>query len=424
MKITEQPRLHQDWINPHALGIVKALQKKGFITYLVGGCVRDLLLGIHPKDFDIGTTALPEEVKQTIYRAYLIGKRFRLVLVRRDEHQFEVATFRKQVPDVPNSPTSRTSEEVFEADADLPPLGDNVFGSPEEDAQRRDFTINGLFYDPVADNLIDYAEGLKDLEKRWIRMIGEPNARLEEDPIRILRAIRLKHLIGFAIEETLRDAIVAKAHTLAKAVLPRKREELLKFLRLKNPSLPFIESFDLGVLDHVSPTLAKKIKEHPDQAEDFFDLLSLPAPSGSTPLEMFGHLVHAYVRGFYPDLTGNIKSRELLEDDEIGKWMQDELGMFKSEMSIVAKALHFESVLDRVQDFQRKGERRQLAALANESFPLGVSFAEKDLSLDAGSIYFWKERLEWSQDKIQEAGVNEFRERKKRRPRRRRRVEG
>src|ERR1035437_4250249 len=145
MNVTPKPHLHQDWVDPHAVGIIRALQKKGFITYLVGGCVRDLLIGIHPKDFDIATTAKPDEVKRTIHRAYVIGKRFRLVLVRRDELQFEVATFRHELRE-------------DESRIDLP-AGDNIFGTAEEDAQRRDFTINGLFYDPIGDQLIDFAEG-------------------------------------------------------------------------------------------------------------------------------------------------------------------------------------------------------------------------------------------------------------------------
>src|SRR6185312_17380462 len=134
MNVTQKPRLHQDWIDPHAIGIVRALQKKGFKTYLVGGCVRHLLLGIHPKDFDIATDADPDEVRATIHRPYIIGKRFRLVLVRRDDVQFEVATFRRE-----------TRED--ERDQELP-ASDNAFGTVEEDARRRDFTINGLFYDP------------------------------------------------------------------------------------------------------------------------------------------------------------------------------------------------------------------------------------------------------------------------------------
>jgi len=234
MQVTKKPRLHQDWIDPHAAGIIKALQRQNFTTYLVGGCVRDLLLGMAPKDFDIVTSARPDQVKRIIHKAYVIGKRFRLVLVKRDDQQFEVATFRRDVREDENA------EEL--------PSGDNIFGTPEEDAQRRDFTINSLFYDPVGDQLIDYANGLQDLEARLVRMIGDPNKRLLEDPIRILRALRLAHMVDFTLEEDLRRGMQVHASCLAASALPRRREEILKLLRLKDPGLAFIEAYDLGIL--------------------------------------------------------------------------------------------------------------------------------------------------------------------------------
>src|SRR5690606_1012404 len=130
-----------------------------------------------------------EEVRRTIFKSFVIGKRSRLVLVRRDDQQFEVATFRREVRE--------------EEATDEMPAGDNVFGSPEEDAKRRDFTINALFYDPVKDQLIDYAEGIPDLQNHVLRMIGDPTTRLLEDPIRILRALRFAHKLGFSIERNL-----------------------------------------------------------------------------------------------------------------------------------------------------------------------------------------------------------------------------
>lgn len=402
MTVTEQPRLHQDWINPHAYGIVKALQKHGHTTYLVGGCVRDLLLGIHPKDFDIATTAKPEEVRKIIYRAYLIGRRFRLVLVRRDDMQFEVATFRRQL----------TDEEANSDDVE----GDNLFGTPEEDAKRRDFTINGMFYDPIANELIDFGSGKSDLERRIVRMIGEPNERLKEDPIRILRAIRLKHMIGFSLDEDLREAMKNQASTLLSAVLPRRREEMLKFLRLPDPSLPFLESYDLGVLKFLSPTLDKKVEEFPEQAEIFFDLLKSRPSSLREPGELFGFLVHSYVRAFVQCSPDHIRSKDILENEEIAPWMRDELGMFKSEMAMVAKALHFEGVMDRMADFERKGERRQLAVVAHEAFPMAIAFAEKDLRLDAGGLDYWRNKLNWAQERKGE-GETLSRPKRRRRPR-------
>ena len=329
MNVTQKPHLHQDWIDPHAIGIVRALQKRGFPTYLVGGCVRDLLLNIQPKDFDIATNARPDQVKNTIHRAYVIGKRFRLVLVRRDETQFEVATFRRDVRE----------DEIRE---DLPD-GDNIFGTQEEDAQRRDFTINALFYDPDANQVIDFAEGLPDLENRWVRMIGDPLKRLAEDPIRILRALRLKHMIGFTLDPALRSAMQVMAGSLATAVLPRRREEILKLLRLSAPDAAFIEALDLGILDHLSPTMADVLRG--PGGEDFLSYLrqiGSNEKSGLTPAELFGLLAHAYARSvLQPDaLAGGTHNREIFENETFQNWMRDELGMFKFEQTLTTKALH------------------------------------------------------------------------------------
>ena len=222
-------------IDPDAFQIVRILQNRGFTTYLVGGCVRDIILGKHPKDFDIATNARPQEVKRAVSNAFIIGRRFRLVLVKRGDMQYEVSTFRRD---------PRPDENLEEL-----PGGDNLFGSPEEDARRRDFTINCLFYDPIACRLIDYAEGLPDLEAGVVRMIGDPNVRLNEDPIRILRGIRLAHMIRFSLDSDLRLAMQKHSENLLNTALPRRREEILKFLRLDNPALPFLTSMDLGVLD-------------------------------------------------------------------------------------------------------------------------------------------------------------------------------
>lgn len=387
MNVTQKPHLHQDWIDPHAIGIVRALQKRGFMTYLVGGCVRDLLIGIHPKDFDIATTARPEEIKDTIHRAYIIGRRFQLVLVRRDDQQFEVATFRREVPE----------EEKTEEN----PAGDNAFGTAEEDAKRRDFTINGLFYDPINEQLIDYAEGLPDLEQRWVRMIGEPKKRLLEDPIRIMRALRLKHMIGFQLEPSLRQAMCETCDSLTTTALPRRREEILKWLKLRNPDLAFREAHDMGILKHLSPILDARLTAEPEAAEVFYARLrQLSAMAKSSdaafePGDWFGMLMHAFVRSFvYVDLAGTSPaSREIMEDEELGKWMRDELGMFKLEQTVAVKALHVESLLARRADFEKRGERRQRAVISNEAFPMALKFAECDYLLSSSDMLFWRQAV-------------------------------
>ena len=376
----QHPNLHPNWIDSHANGIVKALQKSNFETYLVGGCVRDLLLGIHPKDFDIATTAKPEEIRKVIYKAYVIGKRFRLVLVKRDDQQYEVATFRKNI------------EDKTEDDEEASPEGDNVFGTPEEDAMRRDFTINGLFYDPVGDKLIDHPGGLEDLENGFIRMIGEPNARLVEDPIRILRALRLSHKVHFSIEPSLRAAMQAKGETLLATALPRRREEILKLLKLRDPAMAFVEAYDLGVLKFLCPTLNSTF-EDPDKLSGLLHNLSnmrtIWLDSGS-PLELFGHLVLYYLLAekiFDPNQP--IKANDILEHPKVSLLMKEELGMFKYEQAIVAKAIHMQSVLQKRIDFERKGHRRQMAVLKNEAFPLALKYAIENQTLDGSDLNFW-----------------------------------
>lgn len=378
MNLTEKPELHQDWIDSHAFGIVKALQKNGYMTYLVGGCVRDLLLNIVPKDFDIATSAVPDEVRKIIYRSYVIGKRFRLVLVKRESQQFEVSTFRREL------------REDEMKDETISP--DNIFGTAEEDARRRDFTINGLFYDPVAKNLIDYADGIPDLEKRIVRMIGDPNKRLIEDPIRIMRGLRLKHMIGFTLEPELREAMKLHAGELGKSVLPRRREELLKWLRLPDPSAPFLEAYDLGVLHVLSPTLAKVLDEH-QGVEEFVAQLRRTHDKDidkSNAVDLFGSLVHAFVRAFLvEDPVAPLKNKELLEHPVLNPWMRDELGMFKFEQALVLKSLHMQPLLARRKEFQRRGERRQAALLRNPAFPLALKWCERDWSLSADDLHFW-----------------------------------
>ena len=413
-----KPHLHQDWIDPHAIGIVRALQKHNYTTYLVGGCVRDLLLNIQPKDFDIATDARPDQVKTAIHRAYIIGKRFRLVLVRRDDSQFEVATFRRDLRD------EETRENL--------PDGDNIFGTVEEDAQRRDFTINALFYDPISEQLIDHAGGLDDLEARWIRMIGPPEKRLAEDPIRILRALRLKHMIGFSFEPSLREAMQSMANTLPNTVLPRRREEILKLLKLRHPDAVFIEAQDLGILEHLSPTLSKAL-DGPG-GEDFLMRLrqiGQRSKAGMSPADLFGLLVHAYARSFLqPEVVSGPRARDAANDETFQTWMREELGMFKFEQALAVKALHVQGLLTRRKEFQAKGERRQRALLLSDAFPMALMFARGDYSLSCQDQLYWSDRFEElkgetkSDDADEDLGTSDARPKRRRARRPRRKTTG
>ncbi|MES2963816.1 MAG: poly(A) polymerase [Bdellovibrionota bacterium] len=408
MEIIRKPHLHQDWIDSHAYGIVKALQKAGFESYLVGGCVRDLLLNIHPKDFDIATMATPPQVKKLIYMAFIIGKRFRLVLVKRDNQQFEVATFRREVK----------AEDFPEGDA---PTGDNVFGTPEEDARRRDFTINALFYDPVKEQILDYVNGLPDIEARVLRMIGEPDVRLVEDPIRILRGLRFAHKVGFAVEPTLRASMMKNAVSLQKSVLPRRREEILKILRLNEPELCLLECFDLGILEHVIPTLHDMLSND-ERRELFLEHFAayrslVDDPSDTT--QLFGWLVYSMLQAA---LLGPTMRTEpiTIEDEVFQAMMRDELGMYRFEQTVLTKAVELAPMVSRTEDFKRRGERRQISFMKNEGFKLALRIAVTDMLLTAPQLAFWSSALERLGDEIEDGEDDGRPAKRRRRPRRRR----
>lgn len=410
MKTISKPHLHPEWIDPQAYEVVSTLQENGHTTYLVGGCVRDLLLGIQPKDYDIGTTASPQQVKRCVRQAFIIGKRFRLVLVKRDQHVFEVATFRRDIRD-------------HENDEELPE-GDNLFGTPEEDARRRDFTINSLFYDPVKDELIDYAQAMEDLNARVIRTIGEPNTRFIEDPIRILRAIRLAYKIEFTLEPETRAAIFKQAHTLAHSVLPRRREEFLKFLRIQDPSGPFLKALDLGVLDVIAPTLKMLLCE-PKSADMVFKYLRSFHErqwDKDNAVELFTPLVLAYVRSHISeDPSVSLRAINLLEHDGLMELMRNELGMFKHEQTQFAKALQLQSILLRRREFQSKGLKRQKSFMRSEAFPLALQLARKEYHLSGEDLLYWKNLYETYLPELEEEKKQtKTAGKRRRRPRRRR----
>ncbi len=201
------------------------LQRAGFAAFVVGGAARDLLLGITPKDFDIATSATPEEVRSVFRRSRIIGRRFRIVHVLCGPETVEVSTFRAHFTREPDA------ERVDEHGR---MLSDNVFGTQAEDALRRDFTVNALFYDPVSEEVWDYVHGMKDLAARKLVMIGDPPARYREDPVRMLRAARLAAKLGLEIEAKTREPIRSMRHLLENVPQARLFEEILKLLMSGN----------------------------------------------------------------------------------------------------------------------------------------------------------------------------------------------
>jgi poly(A) polymerase len=206
------PRIDPRAIPDDARKIVHRLTRFGHRAYLVGGCVRDLLAGLSPKDFDIATSATPREIKRLFRNSRIIGRRFRLVHIRFGDRILEVATFR--------APPLATDE-------DDPYIHrDNVFGTEEQDAERRDFTINGLFYDCEKERVVDYVGGVADLEAHALRMIGDAELRLREDPVRILRAARFAAKLALTFPPDLLEAARRHSGDLVKAAPPRVLEEL------------------------------------------------------------------------------------------------------------------------------------------------------------------------------------------------------
>lgn len=248
-------------IDPDALKVLYRLQQSQHTAYLVGGGVRDLLLGRRPKDFDIGTSAHPYEVKKLFRNCWIIGRRFRLAHVKFGLKTIEVATFRKNVPDPPPDAPGEEATVVARAPEPLNAEGiirrDNTFGTPEEDAFRRDFTVNALFYDIATYSIIDYVGGLGDLEKRVIRSIGDPMVRFVEDPVRMLRAAVFASRLGFTLDRAVTDAIEALRPLIAKASPARLLEEYYKILRSGYAEASIRMLHQLGLLERMTPELKR-----------------------------------------------------------------------------------------------------------------------------------------------------------------------
>jgi poly(A) polymerase len=236
-----------DQIDPDAAKVVQRLRRDDHLTYLVGGCVRDLLLGLKPKDFDVVTSATPNEIKRLFRNCRIIGRRFRLAHVFFGPKIIETSTFRA-------NPRELEDEEGESAEAesgDLLIRRDNVFGTPEEDARRRDFTINGLFYDLKTGQVIDHVKGMVDLEARVVRTIGDPDIRFREDPIRILRAVKFAARCGLSIEPETYRRMMEHREEIAKCAQARVSEEFYRLLRAgaaKRSMELLLETELLGIL--------------------------------------------------------------------------------------------------------------------------------------------------------------------------------
>ena len=252
-------------IDSDALKVLYRLHQNDHVAYLVGGSVRDLLLGRRPKDFDIGTSAHPYQVKRLFKNCWIIGRRFRLAHVRFGPKAIEVATFRRQV----SAQELAAAEEQTEGIpmGDVPPGAesdeqrdrllhrDNTFGTPEQDAFRRDFTINALFYDIGTFSIIDYTGGLHDLRDGLLRCIGDPGERFQEDPVRMLRAVAMAARLSFRVDPPIDAAIAVHRGAIARSAPARLMEEFYKLLRSGAAEQAFRMLADRRLLEPIAPEL-------------------------------------------------------------------------------------------------------------------------------------------------------------------------
>ena len=240
---SEKHGIDPSLLDANAVRVVKTLKEAGYEAYIVGGAVRDLLAGMRPKDFDVATNATPEQVKALFRRAFIIGRRFRLVHVvfgRGREHEtIEVSTFRayldtaaaEQVGGNEKTSKGEIADKKHVVDAEGRVLRDNVWGPQIEDAARRDFTINAMYYDPVTQTVVDYHDGFADVRARRLRMIGDPETRYREDPVRIIRVVRFAAKLGFDLEPSTLKPIARMVSLLTNVPISRLFDEMIKLMQ-------------------------------------------------------------------------------------------------------------------------------------------------------------------------------------------------
>lgn len=249
--------INQADISKNALSIISRLHKNGFDAFIVGGGIRDLIKGLGPKDFDIVTNCEPEKIRGLFKNSRIIGRRFKLVHIAFPNEIVETTTFRSGI---------NTDSESIEINDQGRIISDNIYGTQEEDAYRRDLTINSIYYNPITKEIIDYTDGVKDLKERRIRFIGDAEKRIIEDPVRILRAIRFAAKLNFTIDKAIADAIDNHKHQLLQVPQARLYEEVIKLFMSGHALNSYILLQKHGIFDLIFP----HVKNSADNFDDFY----------------------------------------------------------------------------------------------------------------------------------------------------------
>ena len=356
-----------------ATGIVQQLQKAGFDAFWVGGSVRDFLLGREPDDYDIVTSALPEQIENIFKNTIAVGRKFGVIVVIEKEHQFQVATFRAEA----DYKDGRHPEHVR-------------FGDARADAERRDFTVNGLFFDPVREQLHDWVGGEKDLKARIIRTIGMPNERFAEDHLRLLRAARLAARLNFEIEPETFRAVQANAAKIKLISAERIRDELIKLFAPSSlgplASRGLVLLRDSGLLEHVLPEVAATI--HCEQSPDYHPegsvfnhlvLMLQKMPEDADPLLPWAILMHDIAKPVTASRDGKTGSIHFYEHERIGEAMTEQilerLRFPRKQIEAVAKAVRCHMQFKDAPQMRKSTLRR---LLMRPTFPLELQLHRAD----------------------------------------------
>jgi poly(A) polymerase len=357
----DQHGIGRDAISYGSRKTCETLQERGFAAYVVGGAVRDLLLGLRPKDFDVATDASPEDVHKVFRRSRLIGRRFKLVHVLFGEETVEVSTFRARV--------------ASETDEHGRVLRDNIYGTLEDDAIRRDFTINALYYDPTSETILDYHDGMRDLERKSVRIVGDARARYREDPIRMLRAVRFAAKTGFEIDERTRKPIRELAHLIENVPPSRVYEEMQKLLLSGNAAKALARLRSEG-LHHGLLPLLDVIFEQP-MGERFVQLAleetdnRIRTGKGVSPAFLFAALLWNEVLAAWKKAQGG----GLKPIPALFKAMDTVLDIQTDKLAIPRR---FTAVMKEIwalqPRFEQRSGRRPFALVAHERFRAGYDF--------------------------------------------------
>ena len=399
-------------IDPDALKVLYRLARYNHTAYLVGGGVRDLLLGREPKDFDVSTNAHPNQIKKIFRNCFLIGRRFRLAHIKYGTKVIETSTFRRKPEQ------NGDDDSLFQSD-------DNTFGTPAEDALRRDFTINGLFYDIENFSVIDYVGGLRDLDERKVRAIGDPDIRFREDPVRMIRAVRFASRLGFEIEEETYAAIIRHHEEIAKASPPRMLEEIYRLYAYSSGEAAFRLLKKTKLMEVMFPEVTRYLKVTGEEQSILWKHLAalddgksvVPTP---TPALMFGALFYAPLCTVTEEARKNNGNNR--QNDEVRNWLAPIASRYQFPRKVVDRLVRITTSQHRFENGKRRRFSKSRFA-SHDSFPETLALCEIDRTAkdeDLTNLEEWRELLKEAEEKRKASGKDEqpsSRRRNRRRPR-------